>query len=63
MDIKTKLCVIKTFKNSKVTFTPDQRAYIGTYMLDLSKVLMDKFRYNYIRNKYGNNSRLLLTFH
>ena len=71
IDIKTKLWVIKTFQNdlvamhkkSKVTFTPDQQAYIGTYMLDLSKVLMDKFRYNYIRNKYGNNSRLLLTFH
>lgn len=50
-------------KKSKVTFTPDQQAYIGTYMLDLSKVLMDKFRYDYIRNKYGNNSRLLFTFH
>ena len=50
-------------KKSKVIFTSDQQAYIGTYMLDLSKVLMDKFRYDYIRNKYGNNSRLLFTFH
>ena len=27
----------------------------------LSKVLMCEFHYNYIKNKYGNNSRLLLT--
>ena len=26
---------------------------------DLSKVLMYKFHYEYIKNKYGNNSRLL----
>ena len=26
---------------------------------DLNKVLMYKFHYGYIKNKYGNNSRLL----
>ena len=30
-------------------------------ILDLSKVLMDKFHYDYIKNKHGNNSRLLCT--
>ena len=30
-------------------------------ILELSKVLMCKFHYDYIKNKYGNNSRLLLT--
>ena len=30
-------------------------------MLDLSKVLVYKFHYDYLKNKYGNNSRLLLT--
>ena len=30
-------------------------------ILELSKVLMYKFHYNYIKNKYGNNSRLSLT--
>ena len=28
------------------------------YMLDLSKVLMYKFHYDYIKNRYGINSRL-----
>ena len=28
---------------------------------DLSKVLMYKFHYDYIENKYSNNSRLLFT--
>ena len=30
-------------------------------MLDLSKVLMYEFHYDYIKNKHGNNSRLLFT--
>ena len=30
-------------------------------ILDLSKVLMYKFHYDYIKNKYSNNSRLLFT--
>ena len=30
-------------------------------ILELSKVLMYKFHYDYIKNKYGNNSRLLFT--
>ena len=30
-------------------------------ILELSKVLMYEFHYDYIKNKHGNNSRLLLT--
>ena len=30
-------------------------------MFDLSRVLMYKFHYDYIKNKYGNNFRLLFT--
>ena len=30
-------------------------------ILELSKVLMYEFRYDYIKNKYGSNPRLLFT--
>ena len=30
-------------------------------ILELNKVLMYEFHYDYIKNKYGNNSRLLFT--
>ena len=30
-------------------------------ILNLSKVLMYKFHYDYIKNEYGNNSRLLFS--
>ena len=36
-------------------------AYIGLCILELSKVLMYKFHYDYIKNEYGNNSRLWFT--
>ena len=31
------------------------------FILDLSKVLMYEFHYDYIKNKYGNESRLSST--
>ena len=46
---------------SKVTLTLNKLAYIGMCILDSSKVLMYKFHYNYIKNTYGNKSRLLFT--
>ena len=36
-------------------------AYIGMWILELSKVLMYKFHYNYIKNKYDNKSKLQFT--
>ena len=48
-------------RKNKVTLTLNRAAYIGMCILELSKVLMYEFHYDYIKNKYGNNSRLLLT--
>ena len=68
MESKTKLYVKKTFDNdfvaickSKGTLKLNKTAYVGMCILDLSKVLMYEFHYNYIQNKHGNNSRLLFT--
>ena len=68
MDIKTKLYVTKIFENdlaairkTKLTVTLNKPTYVGICVLDLSKVLMYKFHYDCIKNKYGNNSRLLFT--
>ena len=47
-------------RKNKVTLTLNKPAYIGMCILELSKVLMYKFHYDYIKRKYGNNSRLLL---
>ena len=68
MNIRTKLYVRQIFDNdlvairkNKVKLTLNKTAYIGMYILKLSKVLTYEFHYYYIKNKYGNNSRLLFT--
>ena len=38
-----------------------KHAYTGMCILELNKVWMYKFHYDYIKNKYGNNWRLLFT--
>ena len=48
-------------RKGKVILTLNKPACIGMCILDLSKVLMYEFHYDYIKNKYGNNSRLLFT--
>ena len=48
-------------RKNKVTLTLNKPTYIGMCILELSKALMYKFHYDYIKNKCSNNSRLLFT--
>ena len=48
-------------RKNKVTLTLSKPAYVWMCILDLSKVLMYEFHYDYIKNKYDNNSKLLFT--
>ena len=46
---------------SKVGLKLNKSAYTGMCILEMTNVLMYEFHYDYIKNKYGNNSRLLFT--
>ena len=48
-------------RKHKITLTPNKPAYVGIFILDLSKVLTYGFHYDYIKNKYCNNSKLIFT--
>ena len=61
------LCMVKQWKTwgielckSKVELTLNKPAY-DLYILDFSKLLLHKFHYYYIKNKYEVNSKLLFT--
>ena len=49
-----------TICKNKITLTLNKPAYVGMCTLYWSKVLICKFHYDYIKDKYGNNSKLLL---
>ena len=46
-------------RKNKVALKLDKPAHIGICILEFSKVLMYKFHYDYIENKYDNKSKLL----
>ena len=48
-------------QKSKVSLKVNKPAFIGMYILELSKVLMYEFHFDYIKNKQGNSSRPLFT--
>ena len=50
---------IVTIRKNKVTLTLHKLAYIGMFILELNKLLMYEFHYDYIKKKYGNNSELI----
>ena len=50
-----------TIWKNKITLTLNKPAYIGMCILGLSELLMYNSHYDYIKNKYSNNSRLLFT--
>ena len=65
---KTSYMSLKIFDNdlvaickSKVTLTLNKPSYIRICISELSKVLMYELHFDYIKNKYGNNSELLST--
>ena len=53
--------LVAIHKNINVTFKLNKPAYTWMCILELSKVSIYEFHYDCIKNKYGNNSRLLFT--
>ena len=49
---------LMVIRRNEVTLTLNKPAYIGMCILELNKVLIYELDYDYVNNKYGNNSRI-----
>ena len=49
----------KNFDNNLVAIHKSKAGYMGICILELSKVLMQEFHYDYMKNKHDNKSKLL----
>ena len=52
---------LAAIRKSKLALKLNKAAYTGMCILELSKVLMNEFHYDYIKNKYDNKLKLILT--
>ena len=52
---------LATIHMKKTYLVFDKPVYLGTSILDISKTLMYKFPYNYLKPKYGEKAKLLFT--
>ena len=48
-------------RKCQVSLKLNKPAYTGVFILELSKVLKYEFHYDYVKEKYGNKSKLLFT--
>ena len=55
------MTIISCDNKSKVALKLNKPAYTEMRITELSKMLMYKFHYDYIKNKYDNKSKLLFT--
>ena len=53
--------ILTGFMLSKKTLTLNKPIYAGASILDLSKITMIEYHYDYIKEKYGKDSKLLFT--
>ena len=61
MSHKTSENDLVAIRKSKVTLTLNKPAFIGVCILQLSKILIYEFYYDYIKIKYRNNLKPLFT--
>eukprot|EP01043_Picozoa_sp_COSAG02_P110894 COSAG02_NODE_47032_length_344_cov_0.726531_1_plen_114_part_11 len=52
---------LTAIKMKKKSITLNKPIYCGMGILDLSKLHMYRFHYDYIKNKYGDRAQLLMT--